>query len=383
VKRTPAPSERPSVLAVDDEPELLQIYLETLESEGYRVWTAADCGHAADLLRDRAFDVVISDIYLPDGTGLDLLRLVRRHDLDLPVILVTGSPTVETAIEGIELGAFRYLTKPVRSTDLLPIVRQAVRLRTLAALHREAQSRLGIGMSTPGDRAGLEAVFSRAMAGLFMVYQPIVRADDGEVFGHEALLRTREAAIIDPGAFLRAADRLHQLPELGRKVRETVIGSGPAATETLFVNLHPRDLVDDELFDVRRPLSGMASRVVLEVTEREALDPIPDLRERAHSLRQLGFRLAVDDLGAGYAGLTSFVVLEPEVVKIDMSLVRGVEREPLKRRLVGSIVELCKDLGSLVVAEGIESRAEREVLEQLGCDLLQGYELSRPQARAD
>jgi CheY-like chemotaxis protein len=97
------------------------------------------------------------------------------------------------------------------------------------------------------------------------------------------------------------------------------------------------------------------------------------------SLRRLGFRLAVDDLGAGYAGLASFVGLEPEVVKIDMSLVRGIHREPVKRRLVTSIVELCRDLGTLVVAEGIETPDEREVLADIGCDLLQGYALGRPE----
>ena len=122
----------------------------------------------------------------------------------------------------------------------------------------------------------------------------------------------------------------------------------------------------------------MASRVVLEVTEREALDGIPDLRERVRSLRSLGYRLAVDDLGAGYAGLSSFAVLEPDIVKIDMSLVRAVDREPLKSRLIDSIVTLCRDLGPLVVAEGIETSAERSVLVELGCDLLQGYLIGRP-----
>jgi EAL domain-containing protein (putative c-di-GMP-specific phosphodiesterase class I) len=96
------------------------------------------------------------------------------------------------------------------------------------------------------------------------------------------------------------------------------------------------------------------------------------------SLRALGFRIAIDDLGAGYAGLTSFAILEPEVVKLDMSLVRGVNDEPIKRRLVSSMVTLCKELGILVVAEGIETEAERETLASVGCDLLQGFLLGRP-----
>jgi EAL domain-containing protein (putative c-di-GMP-specific phosphodiesterase class I) len=92
----------------------------------------------------------------------------------------------------------------------------------------------------------------------------------------------------------------------------------------------------------------------------------------------MGFRIAIDDLGAGYAGLTSFATLEPEFVKLDMSLVRDVDRNPTKEKLIRSMTSLCKDLGMMVVAEGVETLAEREVLERLGCDLLQGYLLAKP-----
>ena len=88
--------------------------------------------------------------------------------------------------------------------------------------------------------------------------------------------------------------------------------------------------------------------------------------------------VAVDDLGAGYAGLASFAQLEPEIVKLDISLVRGVHSSLVKRRLVSSMVTLCQELGSLVVAEGIETEAERDVLVDLGCDLLQGFRFARP-----
>jgi EAL domain-containing protein (putative c-di-GMP-specific phosphodiesterase class I) len=118
--------------------------------------------------------------------------------------------------------------------------------------------------------------------------------------------------------------------------------------------------------------------VILEVTERSSFARVPELRDRIKVLRELGYRIAVDDLGAGYAGLTSFAALEPEVVKLDMALVRGVDHEPIKRRLVGSMARLCRELGILVVAEGVETPAERDVLVDLGCDLLQGYLFGRP-----
>ena len=102
-----------------------------------------------------------------------------------------------------------------------------------------------------------------------------------------------------------------------------------------------------------------------------------DVRERVRELRRLGFRIAIDDLGAGYAGLASFAVLEPDLVKLDGVLVKGVDREPIKRKLIGSITLLCRELGILVVAEGVETLAERDALVEQGCDLIQGFFVTR------
>jgi EAL domain-containing protein (putative c-di-GMP-specific phosphodiesterase class I) len=92
----------------------------------------------------------------------------------------------------------------------------------------------------------------------------------------------------------------------------------------------------------------------------------------------MGYRLAVDDLGAGYAGLTWFTQLEPEVVKLDMSLIRGIDSEPTKQKLARSMASLCHDLGILVIGEGVETAAEQKGLVTAGLDLLQGYFFARP-----
>jgi EAL domain-containing protein (putative c-di-GMP-specific phosphodiesterase class I) len=118
--------------------------------------------------------------------------------------------------------------------------------------------------------------------------------------------------------------------------------------------------------------------VVLEVTERESLDRLADPRAVVSALRSLGCRVAIDDLGAGYSGLTSFAQLEPDIVKIDMSLVREVDTDRRKAQILGRMVELCHDLGVQVVAEGVESIGEWDQLVALGCDLFQGYLIARP-----
>jgi EAL domain-containing protein (putative c-di-GMP-specific phosphodiesterase class I) len=94
-------------------------------------------------------------------------------------------------------------------------------------------------------------------------------------------------------------------------------------------------------------------------------------------LRKLGFRIAIDDLGAGYSGLTSFALLEPDVVKLDMALVRDLHMEPTKRTLV-RMIAMSRELGIIVTGEGIERVEERDELARAGCDLMQGYLFAKP-----
>jgi EAL domain-containing protein (putative c-di-GMP-specific phosphodiesterase class I) len=145
-----------------------------------------------------------------------------------------------------------------------------------------------------------------------------------------------------------------------------------------FVNLHPLELNDDSLLDPDAPLSRFAPRVILEVTERAHLDNVRNVKHRVARLRELGFRIALDDLGGGYAGLTSFAALVPDFVKIDGELVKGLDKQPLRARLVGSIARVCKELGIPVVAEGIETAGEKEEALHAGCELLQGFLIGRP-----
>jgi EAL domain-containing protein (putative c-di-GMP-specific phosphodiesterase class I) len=146
----------------------------------------------------------------------------------------------------------------------------------------------------------------------------------------------------------------------------------------VFVNLHPDELLDEHLYDPSSPLADRASSVVLEITERERLELIDDLPRRVGALRRLGFRIAIDDMGAGYAGLSSFARLQPEFAKIDMSLVRDIDRNAVRQRVVGTMTSLCRELGIAVIAEGVENEAEARTLTEIGCDLLQGFHLGRP-----
>ena len=375
----PEVSVRGRILVVDDERDLLDVLGAMLSDAGWQVDTAADGREALSLVDANRYEVVLSDIDMPAMDGVQLLREIRGRDLDVPVLLITGHPRVDTAVEALEHGALRYLRKPIRERDLVSAVEDASRLHRMARLKREALAAVGLEDRLPADRAGLEARFGQALASLRLVFQPIVRAADGSVFGYEALVRTGEPSIPHPGALFEAAERLRRVHEVGGAVRDRAAAFlARVPSLTLFVNLHALELTDDSLLSPAAALSGHARSVVLELTERSSFEHVPNLRARVSLLRRLGYRLAVDDLGAGYAGLTSFAALNPHVVKLDMSLVRGADHEPVKQRLIGSMATLCKEFGIMVVAEGIETPAERDTVTSLGCDLIQGFLIGRP-----
>lgn len=374
------PSERSRVLLVDDDPLVARGYERTLRSSGYAVEVTDDGPAAVLRFKQHGFDVIITDVKMPGMSGLDLLRAIREHDLDVPVIIMTGSPDVQSATQAIEHGAFRYLLKPVDPAELDDVVARAVRLHQMARVRREAVEQYHAAGRQLGDLAGLEACFGRALSGLWMAYQPIISWSGRSLYAYEALVRTEEPTLRNPADLFDAAERLNRLHELGRAIRRQVAETIPSipSTSLAFVNVHPADLQDETLLSPDSPLSAFASRVVLEITERAALDKINDLMPRMAQLRAMGYRIAVDDLGAGYAGLTSFAQLEPEVVKVDMSIVRGVDRSATKQKMCGSIISLCRDLNISLIAEGIETPEERDTLVRLGGDLCQGYLFARP-----
>jgi EAL domain-containing protein (putative c-di-GMP-specific phosphodiesterase class I)/CheY-like chemotaxis protein len=360
----------PRVLLVDDEPAVLRSFAKLLSANGFDV-AAVENGQAA---------IEAMDISMPTMDGLDLLRAIRNLDLDVPVVMHTAAPSVDSAAQSLELGAFRYLTKPVRIADFLETVRNAVAVCGVARARRELLSHLGEQERLMADRAGLEVRFNAALEHMWMAFQPIVRWSTRRIHAYEALVRSNEKSLPHPGAIFDAAEQLSRLSDVGRATRTLAPHAFASASDDslLFLNLHVKDLADPSLYDEGSALVKLASRVVLEITERASLDEIDDARQRVSRLRELGFRIALDDLGAGFAGLSSFAALEPDVVKIDMSLVRDVHREPTKQRLVGTIVTLCQSMNRELVAEGVESVDELYTLISLGCDLFQGYLFARP-----
>jgi EAL domain-containing protein (putative c-di-GMP-specific phosphodiesterase class I) len=377
----PAVSLRGRILIADDDDNLLRALSRTLERAGHEVIPTADGGAACEhlgMVDPNEVDVVVTDITMPGANGLEVMRSAHELDPDLPVLLMTGLPTVETAVLALEKGAFRYLLKPVDPDVLVQAVANAVEFRH--GLRAAPDTRPGMSPPSSRARADLGARFDHGLETLFMAFQPIVSWRQKAVHAYEALVRTAEVTLARPEHFFHAAEQLHRVQELGRTIRHSVAQAMAFAPRDalVFVNLHATDFADDDLFARSSALAPHASRIVFEITERASLERVKDIRERIAALRTLGYRIAVDDLGAGYAGLSSLASLQPEVMKLDMSLVRDVDREPIKQRLVGSLTTLGGSLGITVIAEGVETEAERDTLVGIGCDLFQGYLFAPP-----
>jgi len=369
------------VLVVDDESAVRATLRRLLEMVGFDVREATDGNDAVALLATSDVDVVLTDIAMPGMDGIALLEAIRSRDADLPVVLLSGLPALETAIQAVELGAFRYLMKPFDARTLVATLEMAGKLYRVARLRRIAQFRAEEQPCVVPIEFDRNQALSEAMSSIGFAYQPVWEARTGALVGYEALMRPSEPAFPNPGVLLDAAERTGRVIELGRivRARAPLTWKSEVRTGLLFVNLHPAELADPALLDPNSVLASVANRVVLEVTERHTLCDLKELDSTFRQLREMGFRLALDDLGAGYASLNSFAALCPSFVKLDMGLIRAIDTDPVRRRLVASMIQVCNDLDSQVVAEGIETPAEKDAVTELGAHLLQGFLLGRPQ----
>lgn len=368
---------KPRILVAYSQPDELDECVRILGSAGYQVQGTLEGYKTINQMHAGEFSAVICGIEACQADSLDMVKVLRTHDLDVPVVLM-GTETQATWIdEAFEQGVLRYLNMPIEPAQLIESVGQAV------LLHRMARKKRQTPAPTPTPQIDMppEEQFMRALDSLWMAYQPIVSWRDHKIYGYEALVRGTQPSLLLPQHLLDTAERLGRLRELSQTIRNQVADDIRYAPEQaqIFVNLHAYDLLDEHLYDRHTPLSKMARRVILEITERTALDQVADVTDRISALRALGYRIAVDDLGAGYAGLAMFAQLEPDVVKLDMSLVRNINTIATKRKLMQTMVKLCGELGMAVIAEGIETLEERDTLCQLGCDLMQGYLFALPE----
>jgi len=212
------------------------------------------------------------------------------------------------------------------------------------------------------------------------VYQPIVDLGRRVAIAWEALARPTDPVFGSILDVLSVAERSGQIGELGRVLRGLQVARLGEMPESglLFLNVHPFEFLVDGSVESDPVLRPWASRIVLELTEAAAITDFEHARSRVAALHSAGFRIAVDDLGSGYSSLNSLALLEPDFVKLDMAMVRGIEGGQRAARLIKHILEYCRGEAMRVVCEGIETTQELRVVRDIGVELAQGFLFARP-----
>lgn len=221
-----------------------------------------------------------------------------------------------------------------------------------------------------------------------MAFQPIADVQAGTVFAYEALVRGRDGS--GAGAVLAqvSADNRYAFDQLCRKTAIDLaaklgLASGGA---NLSINFLPNAVYEPRAcirvtLDAAMRSGFPLDRIIFEFTEEEAIDA-NHILNILRTYRAMGFKTAIDDFGAGYAGLGLLTKFQPDIVKLDMALIRGIDTDRVKRTIVRNTLNMLRDLDIRPVCEGIETVDEHDVLRDLGVSLMQGYWLAKPAIEA-
>jgi EAL domain-containing protein (putative c-di-GMP-specific phosphodiesterase class I) len=243
------------------------------------------------------------------------------------------------------------------------------------------------------EREGIEAVRRDELTRLIFqgdvraVFHPIVRLADRAVIGHEALTRTVGGSSFDTVEELFAfAASTDLLMDFERLCRRTAIETAARTPDLglLFINASARAVEDPEwaagTMDEILDKSGFAPQdVVVEITERVAIVRHDEFQQALRTFKERGYRVAVDDMGAGYASLQSLANIEPDFLKFDTSLVKDIDKSSIKQSLLETLRQLADKIHARVIAEGVEREEEMQTLRRLGIELGQGWLFHRPE----
>lgn len=377
-------------LIVDDNPLMRDTLRSILESLGAHVTEAADGNLGLARIAEAAlpFELVICDLRMPNRDGIQFLRGLAEHDVRAGVILISGHQhEVLTAAANIgrrhALNIIGHLKKPFGRADLRDM---------LVGFSARDDKPIVAHIDTPVDEADIRR--GLAAGEITVVFQPKVDCTSHEVVGAEALIRWHHSRLgpISPGIFVTVAETsalIYTLTEfvLGEALSAHLeLGlSGPPVP--IAVNLSTRSMVRldfaDRLVAIVNERGATPSAVTFEVTESRLADNIASLIETCARLRLMGFKLAIDDFGTGFSTLEQLRLLPVSELKIDRAFVGGAAADNRVRSILEASLLLGAKLGLACVCEGIETRAEWDLIRSLGHHIGQGYFIARPMPAPD
>ena len=376
-----------SVLIVDDNPSNVALLQALLDEQGmFRIYTETDPRQVPHQLAQNDPDLVLLDLHMPGVDGHEVLTQIKLYAAGafLPVLVLTADTTTGARDRALSEGAQDFLTKPIDSAETALRIANLLRTRQLFTTLRQA--RLLSSQDSGAEDGAVPETRERILtvlrtSALTPVYQPVIDIHSMSPVGYEGLTRFSGSEYGGPDRWfgdafdvglgvelewLAACKVLNLLENLPDEETAPFIAVNMSPASVLHLLTH--QLCDPELYP----------RIVIELTEHVPIEDYVAVHASIAAMREGGSRLAADDLGSGYAGFRHLIRLQPDIIKLDISLVRGIHRNKGQRALASALVAFAADVGARVIAEGVEEEGELEALQDIGVPWAQGYFLGRP-----
>jgi EAL domain-containing protein (putative c-di-GMP-specific phosphodiesterase class I)/CheY-like chemotaxis protein len=375
-------------LIADDEPRLRGALADLIGSEGSMrlVGSAGDADEAIAMAEAIRPDVAIVDVKMPAGGGPRAARGIMEASPDTRVIALSAHEDRQTVLEMLRAGAVSYLVKGTTPDEIVRSIGRAAQgqaslsSEVMDGIVHELTTKLRREEVATVDRLTRQTRVRRLIEGegLVMHFQPIVDLSTGAIVGSEALARFldepdrppnerfREAADVGLGVELELAAIRSALAEVGNVPAGTYISVN--ASHRVAMHRGLLGLLDE----------APVERLVVEITEHEPVEDYDAFTSALRLLRERGVRIAIDDAGAGFSSLRHTLRLAPDIVKLDISITRDIDTDRGRRALASAMISFADEMGMVIVAEGVETEAERATLKELGVPFGQGYLFAKP-----
>jgi EAL domain-containing protein (putative c-di-GMP-specific phosphodiesterase class I) len=375
------------VMIVDDDAMTLRVMSHLLGALGVKdPLTAGDGQQALEYIDGSARpDVIFSDLNMPGLDGVEFFRHLSERGVAASIVLISGEDkrileTAKTLGAAHDLQVVGTLQKPIIIDDLDRLLSQCL----------EAGSKAASGAISPVTEAELmEGLKDPPDGAVQVVFQPKVEVATGAVLGVEALARWNHPTrgLLEPDSFIPLTETLGQATRLTEIVTRYVTAEAgrwgengsqlQLAINTSVSALHRLDLPEFIVSSANE--AGIdPSRITVELTESQLMQEFKKSMEILTRLRLKGVKLSIDDFGTGFSSMEQLRRIPFNELKIDKSFVTGSSGNPETRAMLEASVDLAKKLELVVVAEGVESREDLDLVASLGCDIAQGYYLARP-----
>lgn len=382
------------ILILDDDTFILKLLTRMLSNLGF---TAVSCyENGADALKqltnkDTQPDLILLDLNMPGMDGIEFIRYMVEAEFSGSLILISGEgermlQTTEKLVRAHQIPILGYLQKPVQPAALQALL---TKLTNVTEEKKQATERSTIrGYSAEAVRKAIHT------GQLVNYYQPKVRVDSGAIAGVETLVRWQHPTegVVYPDQFIGIAEANDLIDQLTQVVLKQAFTQAAKWHQTglaldVSVNVSMDNLASLDFQDVVIDLATEAGvafdKIVLEITESQLMGDIRVSLEILTRLRLKRFRLSIDDFGTGHSSLAQLRDIPFDELKIDHGFVhRAAENETL-RAIYDASLALARQLNMDAVAEGVENRADWNLLRQTGCDLAQGDFIARPMPAAD